>query len=1725
MFVCMIIFSMSLFQAVSVDCVPGTYMSSTQLGECPQCEPGSISTTINATTCTPCAAGSIPNTSSSSCDLCPKGSSSKYGSTECTLCPMGSHASTEGSLCEQCWYGEYSNKVGQAECNLCPLGTYQNFRGTTQCKECYYGRYADTTGSDLCTDCAKGYFASDIGTVRCSACPAGTYASSTGSRECQPCSPNSYSLEGSSNCTSCTNIACNLCETTTGRCTSCNPGYSFSVNSICVICSAGYFSTGGTSYCSSCQNGFYALVGSAECKSCNTTCKMCDKKTGLCISCDPGYSYYDGVCTLCSTGSYSESGTVCYLCPNGFYTSKTGSSICSQCDGSCKTCDRIDGHCTSCYVGMITQNGICVSCGVGYISYNNYCYGCSTGTYSSNENSDTCYNCDPGYYTDSVASSECKQCSSTCRTCDPTTGSCTNCITNYFIQNGNCVTCEAGYKINTRKNKCDICPAGYYSQAMATKCKDCDSMTWSTEGSATCTPCSTNCSSCSKSNGHCTSCITGYGFAKDNYRCEQCQAGNYAYYSNCKICDDLKYQNLNGQTTCKSCAEGCSSCNKTTGVCINCKAGYGYSNGECTPCGVQQYSTGGTSQCMECPSGCTNCIKESGVCSECENGMKKDSGVCISCSSNGNCSSCTSTVFESNRKCAICNNGYYLDNNMCSLCNSISSECLVCSQTSKECTLCKNEYISTETSCVLCEPGEVKTGTKSCTKCYEKIQNCETCDYNGGIQICTLCYAPYVLSNDKQSCIDSNTNSTHYDEDKHNAITNMNNCVIQIGDICYLCNEKNSVLNNNKCINIIGKCLEVSIKTCDMCLNGVITSNGNCNLNGCGYQMNTNVTSCLQCANQYYGDSCESRFEGCALSKNGICVETKIGYYISGLLTQSCGNSDICLLSTNNSELYHIKCKNSYILSSTGECILPTECNKMSTNECIKCNEKYHMEDGNCVKNDEDCSIENGNICVLCSSGMTTGGKCKDIKEINCKVFNETCKTCNDGYYKNLDSCDLIEEKYPNCKQISLVTSKCVECEEGYFQSTGSCVEITQPTLTEENVTTFKSNVEENCETKTTKGCTRCNEGFYLENGTCYACQYPCTQCSTQTYCTACDEYSYDKNGQCFEINDLLKVCQVMMSTYSGCVICKDGYLRSSDGKSCDKCDESCRTCGNDGTCFECSEGYYRTSFNSTKLCNNYSELQGCTNKTSSGCASCEDGLYLSHDTCHLCNEYCETCSSLSECLSCITDYVLLNGECMHFSNIVNCISSSEGRCSACANDLRLNADGTLCEKVTNYGVIVGVPISIIVVIIVIIIMIIILVLVLHQLKIESDKMQNVCIFQMKRSNIAMKILSGDVLTNKSELTFSENGELNKIDTESRELLCVGNKGKGSLKVQITIADNCDKYTIRTTPQLITLKSGEACEFEVFIVPLCTSHLTDNIMIITLDIASGNKTTSKFPISISTENSTKLDYDELIDERQIGEGSFGIVYKGKYRGNDVAIKKMKEANSQKGKSLDEFEKEVNMLDKFRSDYIVHFYGAVFIPTKICMVTEFAKYGSLQDLMREQKDNTYSNQLKQKICLDTAKGIKYLHSNDILHRDIKPDNILIFSLELSVSVNAKLTDFGSSRNVNMLMTNMTFTKGIGTPVYMAPEILNQEKYKKPADMYSLAITMYEIFTWNEAYPKDHFKFPWKIAEFVSNGYRPKVNLVIPLAIFNVIDGCWAQNPAERTSIDDVIIKLQ
>ena len=87
------------------------------------------------------------------------------------------------------------------------------------------------------------------------------------------------------------------------------------------------------------------------------------------------------------------------------------------------------------------------------------------------------------------------------------------------------------------------------------------------------------------------------------------------------------------------------------------------------------------------------------------------------------------------------------------------------------------------------------------------------------------------------------------------------------------------------------------------------------------------------------------------------------------------------------------------------------------------------------------------------------------------------------------------------------------------------------------------------------------------------------------------------------------------------------------------------------------------------------------------------------------------------------------------------------------------------------------------------------------------------------------------------------------------------------------------------------------------------------------------------------------------------------------------------------KLIEEFDKEVSMLDKFRSIYVINFIGAVYLVKHIAIVTELAEHGSIRDLIAKRKMNPLSKAMRVKLMFDAAKGIQYLHLNGFSHRDL------------------------------------------------------------------------------------------------------------------------------------------
>ncbi|ELP94565.1 protein serine/threonine kinase, putative [Entamoeba invadens IP1] len=874
-------------------------------------------------------------------------------------------------------------------------------------------------------------------------------------------------------------------------------------------------------------------------------------------------------------------------------------------------------------------------------------------------------------------------------------------------------------------------------------------------------------------------------------------------------------------------------------------------------------------------------------------------------------------------------------------------------------------------------------------------------------------------------------------------------------------------------------------------------------------------TTCFQCQKQYIITeqiTCKrieqtkgiyefDKFIQCAESnyiKESECLSCEIEHCTS------------CLEDLNTNEIKCLICEHNFILNGN-TCEQKEQALTSSNSFVTSCNSGYYLdnETNECLQcsNDSSCYICDQNECIQCANGFVKMFE-KCIKVDHCiSIPNGFCHICEGGFVTNKTTCF---QKVENCVNYNL--EQCVECENPYILSNNTC-----NNYTEELMETM------NCEVSWDFGCVRCSESFYSSNYKCEMCSDTCGEClSSSEYCISCNQTTFLVNNKCASNDELKEKCQ-QLSIVGGCANCNDGYYRVSF--ACEKCLPECETCLTNTTCLTCNLEHFKTYSGVCKLKN---ETLGCSGNIDSeyGCSSCEDWYYLENKECHKCSDNCEKCKQFVTCEYCTNKYVLdKTQKCVLFSEITNCVESRSSKCTKCTFWHIPSENGSSCETQAVWWFIVLVLLFVFFVVFVVIVALYFTVkkMIAHKLKKEQEK--TVCVFKMSRSNIRFIVkLSSSICSNKNKLVFPDD-EKQEIDVcvESKELLCLGNLTKGRIKVQLSAKTGCEKYTIRTNPELIILEKGEACEFSLFICPLCSFTAEEKLVITTCEFKSHENNQISFPMFVTTKISTKIDPEEIEENLIVGEGSFGVVYKGTFRGNTVAIKKVK-TQAMDDKSKTEFEAEVDMLDKFRSEYIVYFYGAVMFEKRFAIITEFADFGSLQDLMKRIKTSEVNIKLRITIFINAAKGISYLHENGILHRDIKPDNILVFSLDLNQKVNAKLTDFGSARNVNLLLTNMTFTKGIGTPVYMAPEVLKQEKYTKSADIYSFGITMFEIFSWKEAYPKEEFKFPWKIAEFVMNGKHPVIRPDITNNEFCLIRGCWDFNKANRMTITTVLEHL-
>ena len=194
--------------------------------------------------------------------------------------------------------------------------------------------------------------------------------------------------------------------------------------------------------------------------------------------------------------------------------------------------------------------------------------------------------------------------------------------------------------------------------------------------------------------------------------------------------------------------------------------------------------------------------------------------------------------------------------------------------------------------------------------------------------------------------------------------------------------------------------------------------------------------------------------------------------------------------------------------------------------------------------------------------------------------------------------------------------------------------------------------------------------------------------------------------------------------------------------------------------------------------------------------------------------------------------------------------------------------------------------------------------------------------------------------------------------------------------------------------------------------------------------------------------------DNFMLAEEIGSGQYGKVYRAKHTktGESFAIKCISLEKYRKVPKLDEFTKnEIKVLTRLVHPNIVRFYDKLNTANNIYMIYEYCNGGTLEQLI-------YKSNLSMEQTLDfldqLIQGFKAIARDNILHRDIKPSNVLVHNGDT-----VKIADFGFCKS---LFGELDMTKTmVGSPIYMAPELLKGMQYSQKADVWSLGVMLYEM----------------------------------------------------------------
>lgn len=266
-------------------------------------------------------------------------------------------------------------------------------------------------------------------------------------------------------------------------------------------------------------------------------------------------------------------------------------------------------------------------------------------------------------------------------------------------------------------------------------------------------------------------------------------------------------------------------------------------------------------------------------------------------------------------------------------------------------------------------------------------------------------------------------------------------------------------------------------------------------------------------------------------------------------------------------------------------------------------------------------------------------------------------------------------------------------------------------------------------------------------------------------------------------------------------------------------------------------------------------------------------------------------------------------------------------------------------------------------------------------------------------------------------------------------------------------------------------------------------------------------------------------FGNFIIRKRLGAGGMGAVYLGHNptTRQDVAVKVLKPIEGEHTRQFQErFLREIQVAARIHNEHVVRVLDAGLEGRTVYLVMELVRGGSLGDHL--DRAGRLSVEECRRIGLGITRGLHAIHKQGIIHRDIKPDNVL-----LSGGEQAKLTDLGlareSSDNEDFKRLTATGTV-IGTPYYIAPEAIRDSREAGPAaDIYSLGATLYHCLAGTP--PFDGPSAYEVMRRHLEDRPKPlrQIDRTIPKALADLISSCMDKNPEARPSAGTVCLALE